>query len=634
MNHIAVDFETFYRAGKKATPSIKAQGTYGYTHDPEFEVLIISVCDGDSVWSGEPRDFNWDALQGRSLISHNAAFDRAVYRRLVEDGLAPVGLEADWNCSANLTACLSGGAARSLKHAAAKWLDVTVSKDVRDALSGKRVADLKADGTWEATLKYADDDAIHCWRLWEKLAPTWPEVEHEASLLTLEHSVHGIFVDRPRLVRDIASLQEAIWLTEKVLPWTERGAKPTSPIAIAEECRRVGIPTPPVKDDDEEGFILWEAAHGPKYPWVSGVGRLRSLKKVLSGHEHVASRIRPDGRFDFGLLYWGAHTGRWSGTGGYNVQNMRARPLVVDLANHGTVLSAREAKGAREGGSIRVIDQRALFTPAPGHDMVLVDLAQIEPRLLHWVTGNNALLEKVATGMSIYEAYARVTPAGSPLWTRAETLKDADPDLYKAVKIQVLQLGYGSGGQKFLAQALEAELEMDLAGAEKVVKDFREANKGITKLWETMGAGFQIAGHAKEDYYLDLPNGRAMCYERVRRALQRMEVITHEDGSTESKPRFGWCANVAGRTAFFYGGKLTENFIQAMAREVFALKVVELRRRGFKVLWTIHDEAVIEYPGDSKGRHREILDIMRAPVEWLPKCPLDAELKVVAHYKK
>lgn len=644
MNHTAIDFETFYRKGKTATPSVESQGTYGYTHDPEFEVLILSVCDGKTVWSGEPRDFNWEALRGRSLVAHNAAFDRAVYRRLVEDGLAPGGLEADWNCSANMVAYHSGSAIRSLKDASARWLGVEVSKDIRDSLSGKRVKDLKADGTWEATLRYAEDDAVNCWRIWEELAPRWPDVEKDASLLTIEHTVHGVSVDRLRLARDIASLQEAIWATTRVLPWVAAGRAPTSPVAIAEECRKCGIPCPPVKshgDEEEEEFLLWEAEHSKRFPWISAVGRLRSLNKLLAGHQHVLSRIRPDGRLDFGLYYFGTHTGRWAGAGGYNMQNQRAHPMVVNLADHGSVIPDAEVKRLRlkeDAGPIRVIDQRALFVPESGHDMATVDLSQIEPRLLHWTTGNTALLEKVAAGMSIYEAYARTTPADRPLWTDPErVLKEASPLLYKAVKIQVLQLGYGSGWKKFLAQALDNDLEMDEAGAKKVVEDFRAANPRIVDFWKDLGTQLREAGLAGEDFTMRIPNGRDMVYRRVHRALQKVEVETNpETGKAESKPRYGWRAGVGRRKQFLYGGLLTENFIQAFARDVFVAKLSEIRKAGFcRILWTIHDEAVLEFPGRAgEAEKREIVRIMREPVEWVPGCPLDAELKIVPHYTK
>lgn len=639
LSPIAIDFETFYRLGSKATPSIKSQGTWAYTHDPEFEVLIVSVCDGSSVWAGEPSEFAWEDLRGHLLLSHNAGFDRAVYRRLVEDGKAPAGLDAHWNCTANMAAYLSGGKIRSLKDASKKWLNLDVSKAVRDNLSGKRVRDLKRDGTWEATLRYAEDDVVECIQLWQKLESQWPDVEKEASILTMEHTEFGVAIDQERLHRDIASLQEAIWRTEKVLPWIEKGFKPGSPTGLAEECRKFEIPTPPTKEEDEEGFILWEREYGPRFPWVNAVSRLRSLRKVLSGHEHVKSRIRADGRFDFGLLYFGAHTGRWSGTGGFNMQNLRANPLVVDLSKDGEVIPAAEAKKrklTKDSGEIRVIDQRALMVPAAGHEMVLVDLAQIEPRLLHWATENDAMLEKVAAGMSVYEAYARVTPADKPVWTDPGEMKKGNPLLYKAIKIQVLQLGYGSGWQTFMAQALDNDLEMDEAGARKVVADFREANPKIVGLWATLQAGLEnhAYGMRKEDFEINLPSGRKIMYGDVRRQLQKVEVEELPNGAKISRKRYGFAANVGMKRVFLYGGKLAENLIQAMARDVFVQKLVALRRNGHRVLWSIHDEAVMEIPTPSKPHHDNIIQIFREPVPWIENCPLDAELSVVAHYKK
>src|SRR6188768_1447184 len=115
---IAVDFETYYDGDGC---SVKSLGNWAYARHPDWEAYMISVCDGSQTWVGHPDKLNWESLKGETLVSHNAFFDRSVYRRLVELGKAPpdLGLDKDWHCSSNLGAYLCGSA-RSLKDVATR----------------------------------------------------------------------------------------------------------------------------------------------------------------------------------------------------------------------------------------------------------------------------------------------------------------------------------------------------------------------------------------------------------------------------------------------------------------------------------------------------------------------------------
>lgn len=633
MATIAVDFETFYRTNR--TPSVKKQGNWRYTHDPEFEVLLIAVTDGRESWCGPVAEFNWEALRGHTLISHNAGFDRAVYSFLVEIGVAPAGLDTDWHCSANLTAW--AGNRRSLKDAAEYWLGEKVDKSAREDLADHTLAQLKAKpALYDATIRYAHMDGIQCLRLWEKLQPSWPYVERRLSQLTIEQNARGVAIDEVRLFEDIAQLESAIWFNEKALPWVGSGASPESRTSLHKMCRMVGIPCPPVKKDDEEGAIIWEHTYHPQFEWARRFSEHRSLTKLLSSLKTIEDRIRPDGRFDFALLYCGAHTRRWSGSAGFNMQNMRAKPLVLDSRN-GLVITSSEHDKAKKSKTVPdywyPVDQRALFVPAPGKKMVSVDLAQIEPRVLAWVTGNTAMLERVAAGESVYEAYARVTkkPAGDYLWSESSELKVADPLLYKAVKIQVLQLGYGSGWKKFLSQALENDVQMDEAQAIATVENFRAGNPGIIKLWKDLDGAFRFCATSPERRMeIPLPNGQSLRYEQIRKTLKG---IRKDEKTGEPIKEFGWSALIdARRRKHFYGGMFTENLIQSISRDVMAEGMLRLEDMGLlKTLWSVHDEVVGEHDTPDI---KEIEHVMAQNPEWLQGCPLGAEAQLLAHYTK
>lgn len=632
MATIAIDYETFWR--KNGAPSVKKQGNWRYTHDPEFEVLMVAVTDGKDAWCGPVKEFNFEALRGHTKISHNAGFELAVTAKLVEDGLAPSGLDTDWHCSADL--CAWAGNRRALKDGVEYWLGEKMSKEARDELADHTFEQLFAKKKlWADTVKYAHLDAVRCLRLWEKLSPSWPTIERRLSDLTIEQNTRGVAIDQNRLEADISMLEEALWRNEKAMPWIAEGSKPESYTALHKMCRKAGIPCPPVKKHDEEGAIIWEYTYQPKFDWARRFGEHKSITKLLASHRTVLDRIRPDGRFDFALKYCGAHTRRWAGAAGFNMQNMRAKPMTLNR-DTGHIIAPKEYAQLKKTGQVPdswyAVDQRALFVPAPGKQMLSVDLAQIEPRVLNWVVGNRALLDRVEAGESVYEAYARTTKGlkGDYLWSGGEVLKDAAPALYKAIKIQVLQLGYGSGWKKFLSQALENEVELDEAGAKQVVDEYRAANEGIVKLWGTLDQAYKRAGNSPERrFVLELPNGQRLQYEQIRRTLKKI-TVDPETGVTTKE--YGLSAMTdAYRRRHFYGGMLVENLIQAISRDVMAEGMLRLEDAGMRTLWSVHDEVIVE---GTNLDTREAERLMSINPAWLPRCPLGAEAKVLRHYEK
>jgi hypothetical protein len=301
---ISLDYETFYIEKKY---SVKDLGNWRYVHDERFDPYLLTVCDGEQTWAGNPRDLNWNALPENALyLAHNAGFERAVTGALIEKGIAPAWIaDAHWQCTANLSACIAD--ARSLE--AAIWVleKRRLSKEIRGDMSGKTFKDAEQAGIAGKLVEYAAGDARECRDLWVKYSPRWSSFEQELSELTMRQCSRGVRINVPLLHEYRERLQTVIFNLERSLPWTESGAKPTSPIAIAAECRKVGIPAPPTKTDDEEGFNIWEITYGPQFAWVYGAGQWRSLNKLLTSLETIQERLRPDDTIDFSLLYFGGH---------------------------------------------------------------------------------------------------------------------------------------------------------------------------------------------------------------------------------------------------------------------------------------------------------------------------------------
>lgn len=455
-NVVSLDFETPY--GKDF--SVVDLGYYKYARDERCQPYMISVCDGSEVWAGHPKDFNFDALEGKFLVSHNSSFDEEIALGAAERGLFPFPKCVDWACTANMSAYLWN--VRSLADAARVGLGVEVDKGVRDRAKGKSWDDMVREGWAEDMLKYARLDAQHCYTLWAKHADKWPDWERRLSRLTIDQGRYGLRIDVPRLEQYIAELNQVIFAALNNLPWVARGRAPASPLGMAEECREAGIPCPPVKAHDPEAAADWEDTYAPQFAWVMAVRNLRKAKKTLATLETIKLRLRPDGTVPFSLKYAGAHTLRWAGDSGWNLQNMNKEPLFIlpnktfelASANLKTLNKLFDKDPALVTDAIP-LDIRGLIIARPGMKLAPTDLAQIEPRVLNWLAGNFALLSRIAMGMSIYEAFAR----DSMGWTGGD-LKTEDKKKYALAKIQVLGLGYGCGWNKFITIAQQYEIDI------------------------------------------------------------------------------------------------------------------------------------------------------------------------------
>lgn len=572
-----------------------------YTSDERFNCYLISVCDGEETWCGHPSKFNWDALNGALLVSHNASFDQACHRGMVKQGVAPKDLGlAGWHCSADLSAyCTSR---RALADAVDFLYGIKLSKALRNYMSGKTWADAVREGKDKELIEYARKDAYWCWKIWTDLSPKWPAHERQLSVLNRESGHRGVRIDVDKLRQYTLACQAELINVELALPWRDSGRKPTSPIALAECCTRHGIPAPPVKSDDEEGFVEWETKYSPHFPWIKAVSDWRSVNKVLKTLQTIKIRLREDDTIEAPLRYFGAHTGRYSGDSGINFQNFRKDPLI--------------ANGVP-------VDVRALIVPRPGYKMIVSDLSQIEPRCLASLVGDHAFLRLASEGYSVYEAYGR-----SAMGWAGGNLKKERPDLYKLYKAQVLGLSYGCSHEKFVKVAKTlADLDVTPEESVKIVQQFREKNPKIIKLWAELDGAFKRSVSDRL-FEVELPSGRSMRYPNVKRGIR----IKQDPKTGKIIRESAVTADVGGRQTPLWGSKIVENITQATARDVFAFHLLELHKEGHRILFNVHDEVVLEV--EPSVCAEDIEKIMSRVPPWLPGCPIAAESQEVPFYQK
>lgn len=658
---IAIDTETYWNRKLKYT--VRTQIVDQYAASPLFECFLVSACDGVNSWAGEPSAFNWKSLNGQTLVSHNARFDKAIIAEMVKRGQIPAFTPKEWLCTADMTSFLCNR--RSLDAAVEHLLGQKVDKTVRaDSHAKHWPTDFSADEQ-TAMLKYAREDALWTWRLFDKFGHLWPANERRLSTLTSEQGARGVQINRELLNTYLMNSHEMLQKTAALLPWlrdvededegeySEVPNKPTSVKAVADQCRRAGIPCPPPKSKDPEEYEEWEEKFALRHTWIQALSQWRSLNKLYQTGVKIKERLRDDGTLPFSLKYFGAHTGRWSGDAGVNFQNLRKVPVLCN--EHGLM----ESSPKRIAGAVsfhaethkwpewvaHTIDFRHLIIPRPGKRMITSDLAAIEPRILAWCAGDTAFLQQVASGMSCYEAHAR----GTMNWTGGN-LKKEDPKQYALAKARVLALGYGAGADKFITMAqtlagidiTEGDPEFEevtnvFTGEVKqvsgygqrsraIVKEFREQNARIVALWKTLDEAFKRS--VGEDFVLKLPSGRSLRFEAVR-AEYRIEK-DRETGKPRKKAVF--TAIVGGRRVQSYGGKLCENLVQSAARDCFAEHLIRLEDAGLPVLFSCHDEAILEV--DESVQACDVEHIMSQTPDWIAGLPLAAEANVVPHYCK
>ncbi|MGF1452987.1 MAG: hypothetical protein ACFB21_13050 [Opitutales bacterium] len=121
-----------------------------------------------------------------------------------------------------------------------------------------------------------------------------------------------------------------------------------------------------------------------------------------------------------------------------------------------------------------------------------------------------------------------------------------------------------------------------------------------------------------QTFFMRLPSGRVIRY---------FGVSTADGGITASTER-------GGRRFSWYGGKLTENLVQATARDVFAEGLLRLHDAGIRILWTVHDEVICEVPEDSEVTPEIVTSLLAQTPSWMPGLPVEAEGQETKMYLK
>jgi hypothetical protein len=597
----AIDFESYY--DKHINVEELGLNKYVQTAD----IYLVAIVGPGVRYVGHPKDAPWDELDG-DWVSHNAGFDRACFRSVMRQRYpmrTSVAYEStSWHCTSSMSVYLRCG--RSLKSAAKNLLGKDAAKDVRKAMKGCTVEQMKmlrddmetmfARSLYDDVCAYALHDAELCWELWDKFGDQFPPFERWLANHTYEICAKGVPIDVLGAEAAKSKLELIIFEAKKLLPWCTGGEDDValSPKALKNQCLLSRIAAPVSLAADSEDCEKWLSQYAEQYPWVGAMRQIRRGNMMLKKIETILSRTNL-GRFNMGLRYFGSHTGRWSGESGFNMQNMNKEPF--------------------EG-----IDLRKLFIAEPGMKLVIFDCCQVEARILRFLAGDYKTLNMIRDGMSIYEVHARryLNYHGE------DELKKVNKKLYSLSKARELALGFQCGAEKFQAMArlpMYGNLELTLDECKFAVADYRAKNACVTHLWRQLDSDMKLC--VGSDYDILLPSGRKLTYFDVH--YRKGKKFKNELCAAKEK----------GSKLYdnFYGGKLTENCVQATARDIFAHSFMQVQTAGYEVLWTSHDEAIVHVPVNVPKEEIEKAATSSLP-DWASEFPLGIESLETSWYTK
>lgn len=276
---------------------------------------------------------------------------------------------------------------------------------------------------------------------------------------------------------------------------------------------------------------------------------------------------------------------------------------------------------------------RTAIISAPGKRLIVCDLSAIEARVLAWLAGEEHVLEVFRTHGKIYEATAAMmfkVPFESV--TKGSEMRQRG-------KVASLACGYQGGANAITTM----DLDNKIPDEEKpgLVKAWRAAHPNIVRFWyKTQESAIKAINNpgekvplSKGAYFVTcsgallfyLPSGRYLTYPKV--SLEESPygpkiVFWGLDQTTNS-----W------KKQDTYGGKLVENLVQAVARDVLMRGMYNMVRKGYDIVTNVHDEIVAEMPV-GQGSVEEVEKLMCQMPEWAEGLPLAAEGFESEYYRK
>tara|TARA_R100001244_G_scaffold675_1_gene1356 strand:+ start:99 stop:2006 length:1908 start_codon:yes stop_codon:yes gene_type:complete len=620
MKIISVDFETYY----DKQFSLSKLTTEEYLRHPDFEVIgvAVKVDDEDTHWlSGELNalktylhaNYDWEKS---AVLAHNAMFDGAILAWIFD--IHPK-LYLDTLCMGR--AVHGTEVSASLKSLAARHQIGEKGEEVIDALGKHR-----GDFTEDALSRYGDyciNDVELAYDLFKIFMRAFPKKELKVIDLTLRMFIEPVLrLDPDKLRAHLNTLQTA---KEKLLD--ECGIAKEELMSnpkFAKALQALGV-VPPTKISvrtEKETFAFAKSDEGFKAlqehenPQVQALVAARiGLKSTLEETRtkrflDIATRgMRPRslaarkssyrGVLPVPIKYYAAHTGRWGGYDKVNLQNLPSR-----------------------GTNAKVL--KSCICVEDGYTLIEADSAQIEARILAWLSKQDNLVKAFSMGKDVYRTMAAAIYGVLP-----EKITSEQRFIGKTT---ILGAGYGMGAVKFRDQLKTFGVAVEEEEAKRIISAYRETNGAIVNLWREaqtvlmgmyQGEKYQLGKEGVLKIHpnlngIELPSGLLMRYE---------DLATEE---TERGLQFSYKTRTG--AVKIYGGKVIENVCQALARCIIAEQMIQISKR-YRVLLTVHDSVICCVSDTEVDEAAAFVgECMRWIPEWAEGLPVRGDVDVGKNY--
>lgn len=617
MNLIAIDFETFY----DPQFSLTKISTEEYVRHKNFEVIgfAYKINNDPTRWVTGYDDFMAQVLRSLPwktsfVLAHNTMFDGAILSWRY--GVTPKG----WLDTLSMGRALHGVEAGGSLKAMAERYGVGEKGSEVHSFVGYRRNDF-SDEQLAAYGRYCANDVELTHLIFHKMmAQGFPLSELKLIDLTLRMFTHPVLeLDGRALekhLEDVVASKQAHLVgalqaighkdlaVKQIIGNEEMKAEVRSVLMsnpkFAEMLKTLGV-EPPKKismTTGKETFAFAKSDEAFKKLLEHEDLRVQALAAARIGTKSTLEETRTQrfialserGKFPVPLKYYAAHTGRWGGTDSVNLQNLPSR-------------------GANAGKL-----KKAILAPE-GYVFIDADSSQIEARTLAWEAGQDDLVQAFAAGEDVYKIMASAI-YHKPI---AEIVA---PERFVG-KTTILGAGYGMGGPKFKAQLKTFGTDVTEEEAKRIIDTYRSTYPRIPELWQRAHEAlrYMIRGQtvklANDLLEIDangikLPNGLHIHYKGLR-----------EIADDQGKRQFVYDTR-QGQTKI-YGGKVVENFTQAVARCIIGEQMLKIAKR-YKVVLTVHDAiGIIAREAEAEEARAYVESCMRWVPSWAEGLPVNCE---------
>lgn len=641
---LGIDIETY------SPVPLPKTGVYRYVDTDEFEILLFSYAYDDGpvqtvdMACGEQLPENVLAdLENPDVIkvAYNAQFERVCLSKYLGHWLDP----HQWRCTAVMAAYLTMPA-RLADAAVALGATEQKMEEGKDLIrffsvpckptkaNDGRTRNLPehAPDKWAVYKQYNAQD-VETERAVRKACEAHPMLESEWELYALDQLINdrGVRVDKllvKQAMRVDSEFKEAAYQRAKDITGLE------NPGSVAQLKAWLADQDVPM-DSLAKKLVQEKAANTEGLVSELLSLRLELSKTSIKKYETIARCVCRDGRVHGMLQFYGANrTGRWAGRL-LQVQNLPQNHL-EDLDTAAAVVKTGDTELVEMlyGSVPNTLSEliRTALIPKQGCRFIVADFSAIEARVLAWLAGEDWVLEEFHGAGKIYEA-----TASRMYHVPKESIVKGNPNYEYRQKGKQATLSCGYGGGVGALKNMGAKMPED--EMQPLVDAWRAANPHIVGLWNAMDRAMRkvIREHSSvrvgkirlywkdEKMLIRLPSGRELCYLSPRTVTNRFG----SDGIGYMAP----AANGQLMVQETFGGKACENVTQATARDILAHAMLNLETHGYRIVFHVHDECVMEMP-EGTGSVEEACAIMGQTPEWCSDLPLRADGYECRSYRK